>query len=621
MKKPTLFSGLPLFVMAKQKEKFRTIFWLITLLNLLNRKRSFYCAACIALMFVLVQSACKKKETQIVQVVTISGLNKTTANIGDTLIVSGGGFNTTVSKNLVSVASIAYKVIQATSTQLTVIVPPGAQSGLLSIGFDQGQSTTFSQPITITGGTQPYIKSISPATGITEGDTVLIKGGNFVVPYNYNAVTFNGVSGQILNVSDSLMKVIVPPFVQTGPVIITTKGVNSLPYLLTVAQPNLLADGRLYWAVSTRTQVFQTTPDAINLIRGNDQNTAPYATVLSPLGTTELSQVNYSTVLPEDIFDNSLQKFNVSNIVTDVNGNGYYIYNSGSSDNSLTYSLVKLTLKPSFSRTVIWTHNFSDTEVGSTIFTDPIYGSTSSVMNYPMLRLSIDGNNLYIKLGLSKNFYAGDVSQGTFSPALKTYNIPDDFPYALEFGKNFVFYGEIEGTDPILGNGDPNYVSEIRYVPRGGGSASRVVPLDPSQVIVTYMTDPSHDDNLLIYTVTPYNGGFFYGTLYKFNAATGVLTKLFDQSNWADSYSQRVPDAANVFDLNLGFTWVNNHIYYINAGKQLKGSKVISLYRLNDDGSSSKATNIYPSIDLTSPHNYTLGSLMPLFIDKTQAKP
>src|ERR1700742_232323 len=99
MKKLTLLSDIQSLLQAEQKERFYTRARFVNLLNRLKKNQRFYYGACLVLVFAIVQTACKKKETQIVPVVTISGLNKTSVHIGDTLIISGGNFNTTADKN------------------------------------------------------------------------------------------------------------------------------------------------------------------------------------------------------------------------------------------------------------------------------------------------------------------------------------------------------------------------------------------------------------------------------------------------------------------------------------------------------------------------------------------
>ena len=138
-------------------------------IRLIKNKPTGYFLISLGLLFLmalmLLFSSCKKKETEVVPVPTITGINKSLLGIGDTLIIKGENFNTDLSQNLVSVADIAFNVVKASSTQLSVIVPKGAQSGNLTIGFKQGQSVTYSQVISIIGSTTPVIKSITPATG------------------------------------------------------------------------------------------------------------------------------------------------------------------------------------------------------------------------------------------------------------------------------------------------------------------------------------------------------------------------------------------------------------------------------------------------------------------------
>ena len=565
----------------------------------------------------LVYNGCKKKDLVDVPVSSIIKVSDTLVRVGDTITITGSNFSTTPGKNLVSIASIALRVIKSTSTVLTAVIPPSAQSGQLTIAYPGGRSVSYPGIIHIIVSGQPVITSITPANA-QPGDTILVHGSNFGSPYTKNGLAIEGLVVPLYNVSDTLVKAILPNNAVTGMAIMTTDGLSSAPYHITVIQQNPLTDGRLYWALSTRLIEYDPTSTGLNLMRGNDQNSSPYCSVLAPLDVNDITQANYGPTMPFFIFNSFSDQtyYPVSNIVTDANGNSYYIYNS--TDGANTFTLVKISVKPTYKRTPVWTHTFTADEVGVTTYTDPIYGGVFDIPNYPMSRLSIDGNKIYVKLGLSNKFYVGDVSGGTFKPTLQHYPLPDNDAYALEFGKNYIFYGTVT-TNQLYSPGLPDGIGTIHYIPRGGG-ASKSIPIDPGQFIVTYMTDPTHNDNLLIYTVAPSAANAYEATLYKFNAATGALVKLFDKSNWVDAVSPFNPNAGLPIDLNLGLLWVNNHIYYINGNHMLNGKPNLAMYRLNDDGSG-RVLNIYVNIDITSPNDYTKNSYIPIFIDKTQAKP
>ena len=580
---------------------------------------------CVLTWGIFMLSACTKKQFIAVPVSSIMQLNDTLFKVGDTLKISGVNFSTTPGQNLVSIASIALNVVSATPTQLIAIIPATAQSGQLTIAYPNGQSVSYPSKIHILVTGQPFIRAITPAS-FQPGDTVLLHGSNFGTPVTLNGLTFGGTLVNIYNVTDTLIKVIVPNNALSGAAIITTNGLSSPPVQITVNQPNPLTDGRLYWMIGTHSNVNQNGATDMSLYRGNDQDVAPYCSIIasSPAGTlatTEITQPQKGTSAPGNIYDLvAPARYDVSNIVTDGNGNWYYLYISTRVGTTYTFSLVRVTVNPAYTHTIIWSKVYTATGTGSpgtTIFKDPL-GTNQTITNYPMSRLAIDGNNIYIKMGLTNTYFIGDVSQPVFSPTLQTYSLPDANTYNMEFGKNYIFYGVIGSSSHLR----PDIINEIHYMQRGSGKSTKI-PLDPTQSIVTYMTDPSHNDVLLIYTVAPYYGSFT-GYLYEFNANTGTLTKLYDLNNWADAYSPVTVIAAygtsTGCDLNLGFVWVKNHIYYVNMRRLLNNSLATAIYRLSDDGSSSKSTNIYASVDQNA-LGVTYGSFVPLFIDKTQAKP
>ncbi len=98
---------------------------------------------------------------------SISGFSVSTpALAGQTVTIQGAGFSTTVNQNIVRFGSSQARVIAATPTQLTVIVPFGAESGKVTIATQQGEATStaiFKVKTSIsglvqstgTGGSQP----------------------------------------------------------------------------------------------------------------------------------------------------------------------------------------------------------------------------------------------------------------------------------------------------------------------------------------------------------------------------------------------------------------------------------------------------------------------------------
>jgi ribosomal protein L21 len=579
MKKLNLFSGIRCIFQAQQKEElfFEKNRFFIRM-DRVNKRRFFYYAICLITMFAIVQSACKKKETQVVPVVTISGLSKTTVQIGDTLIISGGNFNTTAGKNLVSVATVAYAVIKASATQLVVIVPKGAQSGMLSIGFDQGQSTTFNQLITVAGGIQPFIKSIMPAAAY-EGDTVAIKGGNFATLYNYNAITFNGTAARIINVSDSVMKVIIPNSAQTGPVLITSNGFVSGPAQYSISKVDPNADGHINWMYLNYGSNAMPSEAVFN--KGLTNTAVPQTAMVYDFKGALVTAVN-SSYYPLNL-NNRNNQFLDNLVVNDKQNNAYYLTVS-TTTYPATYNLMLLnTAGNTANPAAVWNLN-----IPAPVTTTPYKATATSTavnINYtPIPQMSMDGNTIYIKMGITDDYYIGDVTASPVALTLQHNVFGDPLAFKPQFTNNYIFYEKMGGSTATGTN--PDYITQIRYMPRGS-TVSSVVPLpfslptNPNNERIVYaQADLTHGNNIIIITNAV--------NIYKFNADTKQLTTLYTIANWSAGTGVGLAGGNN------GFIWLGAHIYYANNTQSLQFN---TLYRLNDDGSSRNIYTVYGQLE------------------------
>lgn len=538
-------------------------------------------------------SACKKTETQEVPVVTITSINKTQLNIGDTLIIKGTNFNTDPSKNLVSVASVSYPVIKASLTQLTVIVPKNAQNGQLSVGFSSGQSTTFTQGITIIGATTPVIKSITPAAGAYESDTVVIRGTNFAIPYNSNSITFNGVAGTIINVTDSIMRVIVPTLSFTGPIQITTNGVNSpvFQYKILHVDPN--ADGHIYWMTPTTQYAYPY--GYVNFedlfLKGATNTALPQSVVIAditangggffPTDPNETFYTTYAATGSE--YDNT--------IINDAkNQYGYYL-TADTSEFPATVTMMRLPLTGTASKPVaVWSQSFKTPVYTKFIAnpTDTVDFPPAYLDYYPDQEFTIDGNTAYIKMGYSDDYYEGDLSAASPTFTLKKKVFGDPAAYEPKFGTNYIFFQEIGLQNQYYNY--PGFITKIRYEARGSKNMMDVpLVLQPNEVVVNTLADPSHGDNLLIITsLQDPNTNYLYNTIYKFNADTKTFTTLYSSHNWRDGVGSGPYSGPG----NNGFVWLGPHIYYSNT-RYSPQNMYSTLYRLNDNGITPKIYTVY----------------------------
>lgn len=547
-------------------------------------------------LFFLLQSACKKKQTEVVPVPSIASISKNVLNIGDTLIIKGANFNTNPSANLVSVASVTFPVMQATDTQLMVIVPKGAQSGQLSVGFAQGQSVSFSQLITIVGSSQPFIKSISPAQAY-ENDTVVIKGGNFAIPYNVNTVTFNGTAGTVINVTDSVIRVIVPDLSQTGPVTVTTNGLNSLPYQYNIAHIDPAADGNLFWMIPYSQYVYPVNINNEDLFcRGLGNSSLPQGSAVydlhAPNGVIPPPPNPYAPPLFYPDIDNAVNNI----VVNDAQQHAYYL-TASAYPFPAEYKLMRLNLGTggATTPTAVLDINYAATGKFTTYYANPedtVDYPSVQVPYTPNKQLSMDGSTIYIKMGISDDYYVGDVSAGTPQLTLQKNVFGDPLIYMPQFGKDYIFYQELGSG----GNGDtqPDYVTELRYM-RRGTKTGKTIPLNllPNEYVMLTLAGPSHGNVILFVTMYYDNNNIQYNHIYKFDADAGKLTLLYDEKNWKDA----TPAAQYEATGNSGFFWLGSHIYYTN---NRRSTLYTGLYRLNDNGITPKIYTVYGHMEPTN---------------------
>src|ERR1700754_2262946 len=134
-------------------------------MNTINKRQNYLLVSCLLLSAgALFQLACTKKRDVSVPVPVISGVNKTTVLIGDTLIITGSQFSPTPGNDQVAIAGISLKVIAAAATQLSAVIPSGTRTGQLTVGLPQGRVAIYPDSIVVGVTGAPFITSITPAT-------------------------------------------------------------------------------------------------------------------------------------------------------------------------------------------------------------------------------------------------------------------------------------------------------------------------------------------------------------------------------------------------------------------------------------------------------------------------
>lgn len=141
---------------------------------------------------------------------TLSGFSPSSGVVGTVVTITGSGFAGSPS---VQIGGESANVIAVTPTQLTAIVPPGAESG--SVQVYAGQWLTSTERFTVLGGGVPTLARFSPTSGGV-GTQVTIDGSYFT---GVSRVEFNGVPASSISLSsDGRLSAYVPARAATGPI-------------------------------------------------------------------------------------------------------------------------------------------------------------------------------------------------------------------------------------------------------------------------------------------------------------------------------------------------------------------------------------------------------------------
>jgi gliding motility-associated-like protein len=97
------------------------------------------------------------------QAPVVSSFSPISGPIGTAVTITGSGFNTTASKNIVFFGAVAAKVTSATATSLTVTVPPSATYQPISVLNFDNRLTGYSS--------LPFVTTFSPAKGTINKST------------------------------------------------------------------------------------------------------------------------------------------------------------------------------------------------------------------------------------------------------------------------------------------------------------------------------------------------------------------------------------------------------------------------------------------------------------------
>ena len=152
----------------------------------------------------------------------VTAITPTSALPNTLVAITGNSFSTIFSENKVSFNGKEAMVTVASATQLNVMVPIGAETGLVAVTVN-GKAAR-NQPVFTVELIPSVVTGISPTSG-GYATTVTITGSNFLPAAAANVVTFNGVQGVVQAVTANSLTVSVP--VRAGSGVVMVNGTSS----------------------------------------------------------------------------------------------------------------------------------------------------------------------------------------------------------------------------------------------------------------------------------------------------------------------------------------------------------------------------------------------------------
>jgi len=154
---------------------------------------------------------------------SIVGFSPLTGRIGTIVTITGVGFSTSPTSNLVSFNGTAATVTSATAMQIVAVVPPGTTTGPIVVQSN-GSLATSSSNFTVLS---PVVSEVLPASG-TPGTDVTFTGSNLLVEGGDTTVAFNGSPALVSYASSTQVIASVPSGATSGPIAVVVNGVIAI---------------------------------------------------------------------------------------------------------------------------------------------------------------------------------------------------------------------------------------------------------------------------------------------------------------------------------------------------------------------------------------------------------
>lgn len=156
----------------------------------------------------------------------ITSFSPSSAAIGSTVTISGKNFGESISDNTVAINGTEAEVTAASSTQLSIVIPDGATSGLITITVGENSVSSSSSLIVTSATTSDELTISSFTSNGAIGSTITIIGTNFSEIASENIVTIGGVTATVSAATSTQLMVVVPEGVSSGVITITVDGVT-----------------------------------------------------------------------------------------------------------------------------------------------------------------------------------------------------------------------------------------------------------------------------------------------------------------------------------------------------------------------------------------------------------
>lgn len=137
----------------------------------------------------------------------LTDFNPKTGIWGDTIMILGRNFSYKVENNSVFLGELEVNVISNTDTTIAIIIPSEKNAEKVKIAVSILGNTVISKEDF--AYIVPELHNVEPLLG-TFGDTIHLQGQNFNKVNSFNSIQFNSLPAKIIDVSPTLIRVIVP---------------------------------------------------------------------------------------------------------------------------------------------------------------------------------------------------------------------------------------------------------------------------------------------------------------------------------------------------------------------------------------------------------------------------